>query len=212
VSLRVTFPPGDLSTDALPPTPQGDAPPGEKFGLGGWLRVLGFQGSARTAPPRGWRRHLVALVSDESELAQYSPGPRGTVGGVQAGGGTLLAFQFRAGNAGCRARFTLGEVTGGAGYQVSYAVIDAIALVGPTTLVVTWSDTRRLGETTGQRGTLAAAPLTNQASIAVPAGGSVTAPDEVWIAPGRALVFWGLAAGGAAALTVHLREPGSLPG
>lgn len=180
------------------------APPGERLGLSGWLRALGFTGSDQIAPPRVWERQNVSLVSDERELASFTPGARGRVGGAQPGVAAVIsAFQVVAGDGGLR----VGFAPVGATWQ--YAVLPPVALANVTALPINWSDPTRVGTATAARGTLAAVPFASAPQGATLA--SVWSVFEEWVPPGQAFVLWHLTVNTAltAAFTFseHLSRP-----
>ena len=187
-------------------TPQEDAPPGERLGLVGWLRGLGFQGSGRNAPPRRWDRQNVCVVSDESDLVSANYGPRGISGGnVAAVVAEFSCFEITAGPSGVRvwaahpssqiARF---------GYRGA-----ATTLTGGGTLVpVQSTDPAQVAQTRVLAGTAPADPaLPGDAPDQIGAW----APTFIWVAPGRRLLVYRTTANVLLDLALILEEPGSAP-
>lgn len=190
-----------LESDAIPRTPEGDAPPGERAGLSGWLRYLGFQGTANTAPPRRWSRHNMCLVSDEAELSAYQPGPRGYVGGTRA---AVLAefsyFEIQAGTTGARVTLSCGTTAAGR-YTVTAA---QFALNNVVSRTIAWGDTQRRGTSTCRSGSSGLEVSADGASVLL----STTQP-EVWLAPGMYLYVWRTTANQAFDAGFSIKEPGS---
>lgn len=177
------------------------APPGEKLGLSGWLRSLGFTGSDQIAPPRVWSRLNVAVISDESELTSFSPGPRGTGGGFQLGVALEHSmYQLTGGNNGARvvmnpsvnAAFRVG-----APFTFSAAGVDC----GIDSSALNQPCTSRLF-----RGTVTAAQIPANAATFTALGTWIGQP-ELWVPAGRVLAVWGITAGGSVSAAFVLREP-----
>jgi len=201
-----------LASDARPPTPPGDAPPGERLGLGGWFRQLGFQGTGTLAPPRLWNRRNVCVVSDERELVSYTPGPRGTGGGVP----TTLAAQFSAmqlvaGDAGARVSFLCTSLAPGLAVNLRWRVQPlASTLVAPVDAGLNWHDQRQRGSSVLQSGRLVAVPsAVGPFLVALP--GMPWSPEQ-WVPPGSALVLWDNAVNETFAAAFNVWEPASAPG
>lgn len=213
--------------------PEETAPPGERLGFTGWLRRLGFQ--TMQPPRRIWRRQMVSLVSDESDLTSYVVGPRAVFGSnFTTGAGDNLAFQIIAGEHGCRVMVDVQcEV---AVTTVSFGIIAPIVLNAPTAPATANPLTMYLDDAAqplfGSRAfvggisaaTLAATLPVNDspsyfirtASVAANSqfhigGGQVNKP-RLWLAPNRALlVVFRSGAATFAYLNGYLEEPGSAP-
>lgn len=179
------------------------APPGERLGLSGWLRGLGFTGSDQIAPPRVWERQNVALISDEHELTNFNPGPRGTGGGQQ----TLVAaefsmFQLTGGVTGARVTFipsVNAQFRVGAPFVFSAGSVDC----GIDSSDLAKPCTSRLF-----RGTVTAVQIPANAATHTGLGAWVGVP-ELWVPPGRVLAVWALTVAAAMNAGFVLREPGS---
>jgi hypothetical protein len=87
------------------------APPGDRTGWTGWLRWLGFQSDQ--TPKRSYDVQQVAVVSIESDLTSFNPGPRALFGATAvAQAATFLAVRVIAGSHGCRVFIDLQSGTG----------------------------------------------------------------------------------------------------
>lgn len=180
------------------------APPGERLGLSGWLRALGFTGSDQIAPPRSWERLNVALISDEHELTSFNPGPRGTGGGTQllAGAAEHSAFQLTGGVTGARVTFA---PSANVGFRVGAAFAFSAA---PVDCGIDSSDTARPCTSRLFRGTINAALIPANGATFFATGSWVGQP-ELWVPPGRVLTVWHNTPNATVFLAFVLREPGS---
>ena len=186
------------------------APPGERLGLSGWLRALGFKGSNEIAPPRDWTRQNVALISDESELTSFLPGPRGTGGGTQAGvAAEFAAFMLVAGATGARVTF---QPSANCRHRVQAIQTFSATAPGPTgPLPLDSSDPlERPCTSVYFRGSLVAEPTVNAATFTATA--SWVGQPEIWVPPGRVLLIWAITAAALMHLDMCVREPGSVQG
>lgn len=182
-------------------------PPGERLGLSGWLRALGFTGSDEIAPPRRWERLNVALISDEHELTSFTPGPRGTGGGTQLlVAGEHSTFQLFGGTTGARVTFA-------PSVNVSFRVGGPFAFTVPpgTDCGIDSSDPARACTSRLFRGSVTAAQIPANAATFFATGSWVGQP-ELWVPPGRVLSVWAITAGATLFAAFVLREPGSASG
>ncbi|HKX47003.1 MAG TPA: hypothetical protein VJP77_09900 [Planctomycetota bacterium] len=212
------------------------APAGERLGLAGWVRKLGWQltGDRRT-PPRVWTRENMHMVSDESDLTSYLAGPRATSGAtcaVQVG--SFLAVRVIAGEAGCK--FFMDLQTGTAPSQgfvwrtfpniaAAEATAPATAATAPASPYVPLyqqqpeplSSRVFIGRTvanfaaTGVMPTYFIRDVAAAAAGAFHIGGTEYRP-RFWLAPGVVFHLAAIGAAGAWYITVNLEEPGSPPG
>lgn len=195
-----------LASTGRPPTPTENAPPGERLGLLGWIRALGFQGSGRNAPPRRWERQNVCIVSDESDLVSATYGPRGIAGGqVAAVVAEFSLVEIQAGPSGVRVwAGHAASQTARFGYRSA-----ATALTGGGTLVpVQSTDPAQPCLTRVLAGTAAVDPATPGDA---PDSIGAWAPTFIWVAPERRVVVYRTTANVPLDLAMILEEPGSAP-